>query len=580
MNLSGNVTGGYTADFGNSTASDHGFTAAANGTLAGSYYDPNFFNFTVQPFYNESWANSDSQSVLNTSGVTTNASIFAGSNFPGSISYSKVLNSTGNFGVPGVANYTSHGDADTFSLGWSEHVEHFPTVSAGYQQGSSTYSIFGASSNISSNFHGVNVYVNEMIAGFTLTAGYHFLDNHIDLPDVLGTQAAETSSSKTNSYSFGVGHNLPFHGSLSGSVNRSEFTSNYTSGHYSGTLDTISAGLSFNPIERLNVGVNAQYNDNLLGSIYQPILAANGVLPATVPTDSTHALDIIGYANYRIERWHLAINATDDHRNERVLGLSLTSNVFTGTVTYSNEFLGGFLNVTGGATRATVSPSDETRLGLLGSVNYTRHTGRWDMTASGNYTQNAETLLATYTTNSYGYSGNLSRKFGRTSHWAVIASGTKTTLVGSQGAGTLSQSYSTALSMRKFSLSAAYTRSNGNGVLTATGVASTSVLLPVLSSTAIILYGGTAYSGAVGMTPIRGLTLSATYSKAFSNTQGNSVNSYNTSEQLNARVQYLIRKIYFQAGYLRLKQSFSQSGTPPATVESLYVSLARWFTFF
>ncbi len=579
--LNGTVSGGYTADYGNSVASDHGFNAAANGTLSGSYYDPNFLSFTVQPFYNESWANSEYQSILGTSGVTTNESIFGGSNFPGSISYSKVYNSSGNFGVPGVTNYTTHSNSDTFSVGWSEHVEGLPYVSVGYQQGSSNSSVFGASSNIENSFHSVNVTINDMVAGFTLTGGYHFLTNHVDLPDILGAQSASSSSSQTSSYSFGVGHKLPFGGSISGAATRSDFSSSYSTGSYSGAIDTISLGTSFNPIQRLNVGANAEYNDNLLGSIFEPILTAGGVLGASLPVQSTHALDITGYGTYRIEEWHLAFNATDDHRDERLLGESLTSNVVTGTATYSNDLWGGFINATGGGTYSMISPSNTTRLGLLASVNYTRYKGRWSWTLGGNYDQDQETLLATYTTDSYGYSGSLHRKFSRTSVWTLIASGSKSSLDQSHGSGNFNQTYSSALSLKKISLSAAYTRSSGNGILTATGVQSTSLLLSVLSpTTSIILYGGHSYSAAVGSTPIRGLTLSASYSKALSDTQGNAITSTNSSEQINARVQYLIRKIYFQAGYLRLKQGFSTSGLPPTSVNSIYIGLSRWFAVF
>ena len=50
--------------------------------------------------------------------MSASAKIFSGSQFPGSISYSTVYDSTGNFGVPGLANYTTHGNGDTLGLSW------------------------------------------------------------------------------------------------------------------------------------------------------------------------------------------------------------------------------------------------------------------------------------------------------------------------------------------------------------------------------------------------------------------------------------------------------------------------------
>lgn len=277
MNLSGNVSGGYTADFGNVALNDHGFTAGGVATLNGSYYDPNFLNFTVTPFYNQSWVNSDSQSILNSSGVTADASFFSGSNTPGSISYSKILDSSGTFGVPGLANYTSHGNSDAFGVNWTEHLPQLPTVTIGYQQGSSSSSIFGSQADIISSFRGVNVAANYTVGGFALSGAYHFLDSHVDLPEILGQTATE-SSSTSNSFSLGIGHKLPFNGSFSAAASRSYFNSDYTSGSYRGTLDNLDAGLSLNPTEKLNIGAFAQYNDNLLGSIYEPLIAG-GVAP-------------------------------------------------------------------------------------------------------------------------------------------------------------------------------------------------------------------------------------------------------------------------------------------------------------
>jgi hypothetical protein len=80
---------------------------------------------------------------------------------------------------------------------------------------------------------------------------------------------------------------------------------------------------------------------------------------------------------------------------------------------------------------------------------------------------------------------------------------------------------------------------------------------------------------------MRGLTISASYSRALSSTAADGLSSSNNNnEQLIARIQYLIRKIYFQAGYLKLSQGFSQIAGPVAMTSSLYVGLSRWFSFF
>ena len=109
LNLNALIQAGYTADYGNFVTSDHGLTAGGSANLGGYYYSPSFLSFTVNPYYGQSRANSSSQSISDSSGVSASANIFSGSNYPGSISYNKSYNSSGIFGLPGFPNYTTHG---------------------------------------------------------------------------------------------------------------------------------------------------------------------------------------------------------------------------------------------------------------------------------------------------------------------------------------------------------------------------------------------------------------------------------------------------------------------------------------
>jgi len=95
-----------------------------------------------------------------------------------------------------------------------------------------------------------------------------------------------------------------------------------------------------------------------------------------------------------------------------------------------------------------------------------------------------------------------------------------------------------------------------------------------------VLYNGRSYSAGLGANPIRGLTLTAMFSKALSATESNSTTSNNNNENLNFLMTYNVRKLSFMAGYGRLVQGFSVSGTPPTMVGSFYVGISRWFNFF
>lgn len=336
----------------------------------------------------------------------------------------------------------------------------------------------------------------------------------------------------------------------------------------------------FNPVERLTFGANAQYLDNLTGALYQSIAAAGGIVTDSLPTSSSHALDLTAFAAYAVPVLHMTFNGTDQHERQIFGGSALESDSLTGTATYANTFEGGMLNATGGVVQSTISPSNLKRVGFIGSLNYSREIRRWSLSGLGNYAGDQETLLASYLTNTFGYSGNASRHFGRRSMWTNVVSGSKSWLTGQSGSASFSQSYSSSVTVKWLSGSAAYSRSSGNAILTGSGLVATPIPLPVISQAAVVLYGGHAYSFGVGATPVRGLSLSASYSQAQSDTENGAANSNNNTSQLTARVLYIVRKTYFQAGYSRLLQGFSAAGTPPSMLGSFYFGLTRWFNFF
>jgi hypothetical protein len=286
-----------------------------------------------------------------------------------------------------------------------------------------------------------------------------------------------------------------------------------------------------------------------------------------------------GFASYALPTLHLTLNATDEYRVQDFMGEAFRSDSQTGSISYNNVLLGGYVNATAGATYTEVHPNNQGVLGLLGSVSFARDVKGWSTSTTLHYSQNSETALIAYTTSGYGYSSSLGRKLGRHSHWALNAAGSRGTFSNQGGSATFSQSYSTVFSVRWIGVSGAYSRSSGQSVLTASGLTPITVPVSAITPTSVILYGGTAYSGGIGITPKRGFTVALSYSRALTNTQGDSNDSNNKVEQLNTYLQYQFRKMHFTSGYSRLTQSFSSNGNLPAMVGSFYFGISRWFNF-
>ena len=577
MDLNGQVSAGYTADYGDLISSDHGITLGGNANLTGFYYDPNFISFSVDPYYNQSRANSNFQSISDASGVNATTNLFSGSKFPGSVSYSKNYNSEGTFGIPGVPGYTTNGNGDVLSIGWAANLTGYPSLVANFLEGHSAYSIYGQNAEGTSAFHSFNINSSYQIAGFNLNGGYTNSVTHSEFPFVFLDQQSETSDQDSKSFFVGANHTLPLYGNFAVNFSRGSFNSDFGQFQYSGTVNTVSANASFHPLNKLDLGVTTNYTDNLLGTLLQTVITAGGVVQQSTLGVSSNAFDVTGFANYKL-REHINLNASIDHRDQSFLGVSATADNFTGTATYWTQMLGGSFSATGGGVASTSNSISGAAVGLIGSANFYRKYGAWNTAVSGHYAQNVQTALVGYTTSNYGFSGNVGRNFGRKYSIGFGAGLSKNLLNNFSGYGSSNQFFTASLSTRWVGMSGTYSKYSGSSLLAGTGLIPTPLPLPV--PTDVIFYGGRSYGLGLGSNPTRHLTLSASYAKSFSDTQNSTIFSNNSTETVNARLQYQYRQLYFNAGWSKLVQGFSATGLPPAMLGSYYFGIQRWFNFF
>jgi hypothetical protein len=583
MNLNGSVSVGYSDDYSNVAGSDHGIAGAGEANFFGSYYNPNFLSFEVQPFYNQSRLNSTYQSLTASSGVNASARIFGGSQFPGSISYSNTYNSSGNFGVPGLPNFTTHGNNDALAVNWGVHLHDLPSLHFSFSNANSDYSVYGA--NTIGRVHSDTFSVTSAyrIAGFSLNGGYQYSGNKAVTPEFLAGESSQQTNTGANSFFFGVGHNLPWQGSISASAARYDISTQFgdpsSSDEYNTSIDTLNGALSFAPLPHLTVGENTYYTDNLEGTLYNALLTAGVSVPQIEAPQSSHSLSLTGYANYDMPAQNLHFNVFAERQQQTFLGISFADESYNGTAVYSNELLGGSFNGDLGLTWTSVDTTHQSLLGVHSLINYTHAIQRWNVAGNFGYSQDTQTVLIAYTTSGYTYNGSVSRRIGRRSYWGVFTGGARSLLTGVPGSANSSQNYSTSLTVPWLSINGSYSLSSGNALLTPTGLVATPAPLPVINPAAVVLYNGRSYSVGLASTPVRGLVLSASYAKALSGTNSNSIVSNNNNENMYFLMTYHFRKLNFQAGYNRLVQGFSVSGTPPTMVGSVYVGISRWFSF-
>lgn len=577
--LNGTIAPGYTADFSNIGGSDHSWTLGGTANLTGFFYNPNFLSYNVGLYLNQSRANSSFQSISNASGVNVSTSIFAGSHYPGSVTYSKAFNSEGNYAVPGLANYVTHGDNDAFGINWNESVPDLPSLSVGFQMGNSQYSVYGTNDEGNDAFHSLNAHSSYRVAGFNMGGYYSTGSGHALIPQVVSeTQDMETHS-ENSAYGFNVMHQIPLHGTVSGAFNRSDWNSDYLGTSTTGTIDTINTQAAVHPGEKLSFSVSANYSDNLTGQLLQSVVEAGSATPDLDSSEPSDSLDLQAVASYS-PLSNLQTSAYAERRTQHFEGESYGVTSYGGSASYSHEMRAGTFNSSLNVTENSADTTGDDTLGISTTENYSTEIQGWHINGSFNYAQNVQTLLVTYMNSFYSFSGNARRRWAK---WNVTAGAGlgRTALTQQAGTANSSQSYNSSVGYSSLiTATGTYSRASGQALATGSGLVAVPVPSPILPSSLVSLYGGDSYSFGLSSTPAKKLILTAAFSKSKSNTTSDAIASTNQNEQFNALVQYQVRKLNFTSGYSRLEQGFSGSTTPPEVVSSFYIGVSRWFNFF
>ena len=581
LSAGGLASFGYSGDYGNAIPSDHGLTFGFNGNVNGYYYNPNFLSFSATPYYNQSRADSDYQSLTGAKGVDGTANFFSGSRFPGSVSYHYDADSTSTLGFAGQPNFTTYGKGQGFGINWAALLPGLPTLSVGYSQGDGHGTLYGTDQQTDSSQRMLNIRSNYNIAGWLLNAGFVHQSFNSEFPGFLAGSGDNREDSSGHSFDFGGQHRLPMNGSLGINYTRSSFSSDYTSdlgqpgtsANSSNYTDSIeSATAIFHPTAKMSWSVSQNYTGDLSGYVAQSI-ANGGAVPVGVNLGTgSHSFTVGGGIGYSFTN-DLSGSAQATYYDQFYLGQSYSGTYLSGTVTYNKRILDMF------TFSASVIDSStglgNNALGYAGYVNYFRRFGRWTTSGQFSYAQNVQTFLITYTTSYYSYSGAASRHLSEHVQWMAGFSGSHSGLTNDPGDSTRNVSYTSSLSMPRFSVNATFSQARGISLLGAGGLITPT---PTPGLTNFILFNGSNYGGGISVVPMKRLSIGGNFSRSISNTLS-TLASHNDTEVFTAQMQYHLRKIGLQAGYLRFSQGISAIGAPVNTT-SFYGGITRWFDFF
>jgi hypothetical protein len=572
MNLAGSMGFGYSGGFG-SQGSSHGQSFAGDGNLTGSYYNPNFINFNFHPFYDRSQSSATSGILTHDTGFDTSVGLFGGSRFPGSVYFGKTFSNSSEFGLPGVVGLATHGSGQSFGISWSELLPGLPPLYASFGTSSNTYSALGTNEenhNSSTNF---NLHSNYRLAGFDLAGSFGHQNQSYTSPSFLGL--ATSGSSSTTNYGVSVQHRLPLRGTFGAGWDHSSYDAE--SNGSKGSSSNMSAGVGFQPFNRLNISANTNYTTNLNFALMQNVTGAAGVPIAWRNFDS-HALRIGSSASLSLP-YGFTINAQASQNTATFLGKEYSTTQYGATVTYrySRPLLGMLYFSFGLIDHAT--QEGNSGLSLVSSVGLSRRFGRWETSADFGYSQDVQTLYALGTTSSYSYGGSLRRKVNSEMYWSTSFRAAHSGLVQRAGSSSGSESINTSFTWRRLGFGVGYGQSRGTSVFTSSGLVTPTPLLPLITND-FVFFNGRSLSISANTRVLRRLVLTSSFSKAHSDTESKLLNTFTASRIYNVKAEYKVRKLSLTSGFERIEQEISTSAAGPVVVNSYYFRLSRWFQFF
>ncbi len=445
--------------------------------------------------------------------------------------------------------------------------------------GSGTYSVYGTNDEGASAFHSLNLHSSYSVAGFNMGGYYTKGGGDSLIPGVVTGEASEETHSDNTGYGFNVSHRLPLRGSVTTTINRSEYSTNFEDFGSSGTIDMINSSAVLHPTSKLALSASASYSDNLSGQLTQAVVAAGGAVQGLNSNEATNSLDLEAVASYNVEK-NMQASAFVERRSQSYLGADYVARSYGGSLNYARRLFNGNFSAAVMATGSNSNTDSANMLSFTATANYYRKFMGWTVNGSLDYAQDVQTLLITYTNSYYNYSGNASKRWGSLT-FSAGAGGSKTALTDQAGTSSGSQTYSASLGYTPwFSLNGNYSKSYGQALATGAGLVAVPVPSPILPSGLVTLYGGDGFSFGLGSSPVKRLTIGASYSKSIGGTTVMGLSSTNENDQYNAIIQYQVRKLGITSGYSRLDQGFSGSGAPPESISSYYMGVTRWFKFF
>ncbi len=365
--------------------------------LNGYYYHPGFLQFHLAPYYNQGREYSAADFISGDKGFTASLNLFSGGNIPLLIAYSKAKTSSGLFGVVGSeASVVGAGTNENLNVNWTIRLRRWPTLQLGYMHSDGDYRVFGVNSSFGkARANGYVIGTQYNLLGFALTASFNRQRFQQLIPQVLlPTQGRGLTTTDQKNLQFSISRRITKNTFFDATATRSRWFTDITTQPQNRHYDTMQAGITARPLERLSLGLRANYTSDLsallLGSVLPGGVGApnpSGNFLVNSLATQTRYVNYTAYAGYDLSRG-FSVRTSVRHGDGKFSGRANSSDTAWDTaITFSRSFHG--LRMTTGYTAGLydfeTGVAGTSSQGHTGMLNLSKPARGWNYSGSFQY---------------------------------------------------------------------------------------------------------------------------------------------------------------------------------------------------
>lgn len=579
MGLAGDASVGWTGQYDGQDTSSLAF--GFNGNLTGSYYNPKFLNWRINPYYNQSRFNSNFNSLTAAKGINATAGLFTGSNTPIEFNFQKAYDAQNLLNFPGTTgSYESRGNSTSFDVNAGVYYEDYPTLNVSFGKSVSNYEVLGTDANGSGDSRFITIGSSYTVAGFDLSGRFNGNRIGTTLSPVSGFNDQKINSSQRG-FTLSANRRLLDWMRWGTTYSRTHFDTDYALNPTNATFSIVNSDLSMTPTSKLTVNVFTNYSSNLNAQIISGIVAgtqSSGSMAQPLATTEllSSYLDYGANAAYSFTH-RLTATARVDRREQNYSqsNIAVTSDVFSSGISYSRDLLGGSFGVHYGFSWFDTNSGNAGVTGHSASASYTRDVLGFNTGMGAQYARNVASALTGYSQDTYSGSLNVAHRLWRGWNAGLGGSYGKSSINGLNEGRTSIETFNAVLSAPRFSISGNYSKNAGNSLPFGNGTGSLPPVIPGL-----ILYSGTSWGAAAGFNPKRRLHITASFSHTQYHTDNINTVTNTLSDRFEIRSEYRWRQMTFNGGFAHIAQGIGVNFNNPDTLNVIYFGVSRHFDIF